>query len=96
MLLQADPTLKFANKNFNVKRILNNDKEIDSPYNTYKYKGLPPGPICLVTQQAIDATLNFNNHDFIFFVLNLNLMACLIIHLITNNIKSLPMPTIRH
>lgn len=67
MLLQADPTLKFANKNFNVKRILNNDKEINSPYNTYKYKGLPPGPICLVSQQAIDATLNFNNHDFIFF-----------------------------
>lgn len=67
MLLQADPTLKFANKNFSAKRILNNDKNINSPYNTYKYKGLPPGPICLVSNQAIDATLNFNNHNYIFF-----------------------------
>lgn len=67
MLLQADPTLKFANKNFDAKRILDNDKEINSPYNTYRYKGLPPGPICLVNQQAIDATLNYKKHSFIFF-----------------------------
>ena len=67
MRLEADPTLKFANKNFGVKRIYNIDKEINSPYNTYRYKGLPPGPICLVGQQAIDATLNYSKHNFIFF-----------------------------
>jgi UPF0755 protein len=67
MHLQADPTLKFAKKSFNDRRVYNVDKAINSPYNTYKYKGLPPGPICLVNQQAIDATLNFAKHNFIFF-----------------------------
>lgn len=67
MPLQADPTLKFANRNFDVQRVTNADKQIDSPYNTYKYKGLPPGPICLVKTQAIDAVLNYTKHNFIFF-----------------------------
>ncbi|WP_317896608.1 endolytic transglycosylase MltG [Aurantibacillus circumpalustris] len=67
MRLEADPTLKFANKNFGVKRVYNIDKEINSPYNTYRYKGLPPGPISLVNTQALDATLNYNKHNFIFF-----------------------------
>jgi UPF0755 protein len=67
MPLQADPTLKFANKNYDVWRVLNSDKEVNSPYNTYKYKGLPPGPICLVSQQAIDATLNYSRHNFLYF-----------------------------
>jgi UPF0755 protein len=67
MLLQADPTLKFANENFDAQRLLNEDKEINSPYNTYKYKGLPPGPIALVITQAIDATLNYKRHNYLFF-----------------------------
>lgn len=67
MLLQADPTLKFANENFEAQRLLNEDKEINSPYNTYKYKGLPPGPIALVSTQAIDATLNYKKHNYLFF-----------------------------
>ncbi|MBA2612011.1 MAG: endolytic transglycosylase MltG [Bacteroidetes bacterium] len=67
MCLQADPTLKFANKNFDVQRVLDVDKEINSPYNTYKNKGLPPGPICLVSIQSIDAVLNHVKHKFIFF-----------------------------
>ncbi len=67
MPLQADPTLKFANKNFEVQRVTNADKEIDSPYNTYRYKGLPPGPICLVYTQAINAVLNYDKHNYIFF-----------------------------
>jgi UPF0755 protein len=67
MPLQADPTLKFANNNHDVQRVTNADKEIDSPYNTYKYKGLPPGPICLVKTQAIDAVLNYSKHSYIFF-----------------------------
>lgn len=67
MLLQADPTLKFANKNYDAQRVLDQDKAIDSPYNTYKYKGLPPGPICLVSVSAIDATLNYKKHNYLFF-----------------------------
>lgn len=65
--LQADPTLKFANNNFSAQRVWDSDKETNSPYNTYKYKGLPPGPICLVSTQAIDATLNYSKHNYIFF-----------------------------
>jgi UPF0755 protein len=67
MPLQADPTLKFANRNYRAQRVLDEDKQINSPYNTYRYKGLPPGPICLVNQQAIDATLNYKRHNFIYF-----------------------------
>jgi UPF0755 protein len=67
MLLQADPTLRFANKAFDIQRFWNSDKEINSPYNTYKYKGLPPGPICLVYTQAIDATLNYTKHNYLYF-----------------------------
>jgi UPF0755 protein len=67
MKLQADPTIVFANQNFDVQRVLSADKDIDSPYNTYMYKGLPPGPICLVTTGAIDAVLNYTKHDYIFF-----------------------------
>lgn len=65
--LEADPTLKYACRNFALQRILDKDKEIDSPYNTYRNKGLPPGPICLVTTQALEATLNFERHNYMFF-----------------------------
>ncbi len=67
MRLEADPTLRFANKNFDAQRFYNVDKETSSPYNTYRYKGLPPGPICLVQPRAIDATLNYSHHNYIFF-----------------------------
>jgi len=67
MPLQADPTLKFAHRNYDAQRIYDKHKEINSPYNTYKFKGLPPGPICLVSTQAIDATLNYEKHNYIFF-----------------------------
>jgi len=67
MQLQADPTLIFASGNFKTHRVLNADKKIDSPYNTYKYFGLPPGPICLPYSQAIDAVLNHEKHNYIFF-----------------------------
>ncbi len=65
--LQADPTLVFANGNFDAQRILKADKDIDSPYNTYRYKGLPPGPIALVSEQALDAVLNYTRHNYIYF-----------------------------
>lgn len=67
MRLQADPTVVFANGNFEVQRVLAADKEIDSPYNTYMYKGLPPGPICLVNPSSIDAVLNYTKHNYLYF-----------------------------
>ncbi len=70
MRLQADPTVVFANGNFDVQRVLSADKEIDSPYNTYKYKGLPPGPICLVKPSAIEAVLNYTKHNYTYFCAN--------------------------
>ncbi len=66
-LLEADPTLVYAHGNFEIKRVLNIYKEIDSPYNTYKYTGLPPGPICLPSVASIDAVLNHENHKYMFF-----------------------------
>ena len=64
--LQADPTLVFASGDFNLKRVLNVHKEVDSPYNTYKYRGLPPGPINMPEIGSIDAVLNYKQHDFIY------------------------------
>jgi len=67
MRLQADPTLLRAAGDYSLRRILNKHKKIDSPYNTYKYKGLPPGPICLPDIRTIDAVLNVQAHDYLFF-----------------------------
>jgi len=73
MPLQADPTIKFAayqlpeNKGKVIKRVLNVHKEIDSPYNTYKYGGLPPGLIAMPDLSAIDAVLNYTKHSYYYF-----------------------------
>ncbi len=67
MRLEADPTLIFAAKDFTIKRVLNIHKENNSPYNTYKFAGLPPGTINMPTEESIDATLNAEKHDYIFF-----------------------------
>lgn len=67
MALQADPTLVFAVGDFGIKRVLNVHKEIDSPYNTYKYTGLPPGPINLPEISALDAVLNAAEHNYLYF-----------------------------
>lgn len=64
--LQADPTLKFSHKDFGLTRLLDIHKEIDSPYNTYKYRGLPPGPINMPAISSIDAVLNAEEHEFIY------------------------------
>lgn len=67
MKLQADPTVKFAVGDFTLRRILNKHLAVNSPYNTYMYDGLPPGPICIPSIAGIDAVLNAQKHDYIFF-----------------------------
>lgn len=73
MPLQADPTviyaLKLKSNNFDqiIKRVLYNDLFLDSPYNTYRYNGLPPGPIAMPDIDAIDAVLNPQKHDYLYF-----------------------------
>jgi UPF0755 protein len=64
--LQADPTLVFAVGDFSLKRILNVHKEVDSPYNTYRYAGLPPGPINMPEISSLEAVLNFYQSDYIY------------------------------
>ena len=66
MKLESDPTLIFALGNFTIKRVLNKDKKVDSPFNTYKHRGLPPGPICIPSINSIDAVLNASDHKYIF------------------------------
>lgn len=67
MLLQADPTVVFANGDFNIRRVLNKHLRKDSPYNTYMYAGLPPGPICLPSKGAINGVLNPQKHQLLYF-----------------------------
>lgn len=67
MLLQADPTVVFSVRDFTIRRVLNIHLQHDSPYNTYKYKGLPPGPINVPDISSIDAVLNPEKHDYIYF-----------------------------
>lgn len=64
--LQADPTLKFAIGDFTRSRIINADKEVISPYNTYKHRGLPPGPISIPSVSAIEGVLNFEKHNYLY------------------------------
>lgn len=65
--LDADPTVKFALGDPTIKRVLLKHLEIDSPYNTYRNAGLPPGPICLPSKQALEAVLAPAEHDYIYF-----------------------------
>jgi UPF0755 protein len=67
MLLQADPTVVFAAGDFTIQRVLNRHLEINSPYNTYLYAGLPPGPINIPSVSSIDAVLNYERHNYKFF-----------------------------
>lgn len=67
MRLQADPTVVYAIGDFSKRRVLRDDTRFDSPYNTYLYDGLPPGPINLPSIKAIDAVLNYEKHDYLYF-----------------------------
>lgn len=66
MPLQADPTVKFAWQDFGLKRIYNRHLQIDSPYNTYKHAGLPPGPIRLPSVTGIDSVLDYARHSYLY------------------------------
>jgi UPF0755 protein len=68
MKLAADPTVKFAMKDFGLKRIYEKYLQFPSPYNTYLNTGLPPGPICTPSVKTIDAVLDAPDTDYLFFV----------------------------
>jgi UPF0755 protein len=68
MKLQADPTVKFAMKNFALKRVQGIHLKTDSPFNTYMYAGIPPGPICTPSVESIDAVLDAPKTDYLYFV----------------------------
>lgn len=65
--LQADPTVVFAIGDFTIRRVLNKHLEFDSPFNTYLYTGLPPGPICMPEIETIDAVLTPEKHNYLYF-----------------------------
>ncbi len=67
MPLQADPTVKYAMQNFELRRILHKHLKYKSPYNTYINKGLPPSPICMPGREAIEAVLHFEEHSYLYF-----------------------------
>lgn len=64
--LMADPTLVFAAQDFEIHRVLNKHMKIDSPYNTYKNQGLPPGPINMPSISSLDAVLNAADHEYLY------------------------------
>lgn len=68
MRLQADPTVKFITRNFQLGRITGVHLKLESPYNTYLHEGLPPGPICTPSIESIEAVLNAPQTEYIFFV----------------------------
>jgi UPF0755 protein len=65
--LQADPTVVFATGDFSIQRVLYSHLSVDSPYNTYRYNGLPPGPICMPSIASLEAVINAADHDYMFF-----------------------------
>ncbi|MEO8768697.1 MAG: endolytic transglycosylase MltG [Ferruginibacter sp.] len=73
MKLEADPTVKYAMRNFGLKRILEGHLRYPSPYNTYQQTGLPPGPICTPSMNTIDAVLDAPKTNYLFFVAKPNL-----------------------
>src|SRR5690606_4193691 len=82
MPLQADPTVKFALQDFGIKRILHKHLEVESPYNTYRNQGLPPGPVTTPSLETIDAVLESPKTDYIYFVANSDFSGT---HIFTSN-----------
>ncbi len=82
MPLQADPTVKFALQDFSIKRVLQKHLQVESPYNTYRNRGLPPGPVCTPSINTIDEVLNSTPTDYIYFVANSDFSGT---HIFTTN-----------
>ncbi|HET9824255.1 MAG TPA: endolytic transglycosylase MltG [Chitinophagaceae bacterium] len=82
MPLQADPTVKFAMKDFGLKRIYDKYLVMQSPYNTYINKGLPPGPICIPSVETLDAVIDAPKTDYMYFVANSDFSGT---HIFTTN-----------
>jgi UPF0755 protein len=82
MPLQADPTVKFAMQDFGIRRILNVHLLTNSPYNTYRNKGLPPGPICTPSLNTLNEVLNSKKTDYLYFVANSDFSGT---HIFTTN-----------
>ncbi len=68
MPMQACPTIKFALNDFTIRRVLKEHLKVDSPYNTYIHTGLPPGPVRCASQSGINAVLNAEDHNYLYFV----------------------------
>ncbi len=68
MRLSADPTVKFALRRFDLKRVYEKYLLVESPYNTYLNAGLPPGPICTPSMESMDAVLNAPETKYFYFV----------------------------
>lgn len=66
MKLQADPTVKYALKDFALRRIMHKHLSVDSPYNTYLHEGLPIGPICIPSRSSIQAVLHYKHHNYLY------------------------------
>ena len=66
MLLQADPTVKFAVGDFSLRRITGAHLKVESPYNTYLHAGLPPGPIRIAAKSTLEAVLNAPMHNYLY------------------------------
>ncbi|GAL83519.1 aminodeoxychorismate lyase-like protein [Sporocytophaga myxococcoides] len=76
MRLESDPTVVFAHNRFNIRRVFNKHKQVKSKYNTYRNKGLPPGPISTIPLYVIDSVLNFVPHRFIYFCAKDDMSGC--------------------
>ena len=76
MALQADPTVIYAIGDFSKQRVWEKDLDHDSPYNTYRHRGLPPGPISLVYTRVLDAVLNYEKHNYLYFCAKPSLNGC--------------------